>query len=88
MVLERELLGLCAKREIAAPNSFRAFGMIFVAICCLFSHIRFGRIKSMYLIVDRYTAAGSKAGKALAVARKNFILGYDEFVTRRVVFLR
>ena len=76
----------CGVRNILKPNPFKDICMIFVAICCLFSHIRFSRIKLMSVIVQRYIGTDSKVCRTMASARLNFSLGFDEFVTRRVVF--
>ena len=60
--------------------------MLKVAICCLFSRVRFDRIKMMSVIVKRYAGANSMAYKTLELVHWHFSLGFDEFVTRRVGF--
>ncbi len=82
----RRLFELRPCRCDLRSKSFKKIRVIFVAICRLFSHIRTGRIKSMSVILHRYSRVDSEVDKTLAFRRLNFDLGFNEFVTRRVVF--
>ena len=86
VVWGRRLFKLRPFRCDPRSKSFKELRVIFVAICRLFSHIRSGRIKSTSVILHRYSSVDPEVDKISAFWHLNFGLGFNEFVTRRVVF--